>query len=89
MEVNRQLIDDEMDRIDHALGRPLAPMGETSRNVFATTGEEADEMAASAYWHELPAPAGYSDLRFFRVTLKGRKVLAAYLLAGNGIEVAA
>lgn len=74
--VNRDLKDEAMNRIDHALGRPVDPLGETYRDYFATDGQLADEMAASAYWKER---GRRGDMRFFGVTEAGRKALAAHL----------
>ncbi len=41
-----------MDRIDHALGRPIWPLRETSRNYFATQadGKLAKTFDASDHW---------------------------------------
>ncbi len=74
--VNRCLDDKAMDRIDHALGRPLDPLAETYRNFYATGGAMADEMAASPFWEE-GRPS--RDMRYFCVTDTGRQSLAAHL----------
>lgn len=74
--VNRWLEDKAMDNIDHALGRPVDPMGETYRDHFATGGRLADAMAASPNWEEC---GRHGDMRFFGVTLAGRQALAAHL----------
>ena len=52
MKVNRYLKDKAMDRIDHALGRPLNPLAETFRNHFAVEAEDtfAAEMRTSPHW---------------------------------------
>jgi hypothetical protein len=76
MEINRSLKDKAMDRIDHALGRPLDPLQESYRNRYATDGALADEMAASPFWRE---GARGCSLRFFEVTDEGRRALAAHL----------
>lgn len=74
--VNRYLEDKDMDHIDHALGRPVDPMGETYRNRFAIDGRLADQMAASSHWEEFGRSG---DMRFFSVTDEGRKALAQHL----------
>lgn len=76
--INRNLEDAAFDRIDHALGRPLDPGGQTYRNVFLADGAEAAEMAASDWWRECAWPYGG---RLFTVTEAGRAALAAHLLA--------
>jgi len=76
--VNRYLADKAMDRIDHALGRPIWPLRETYRNHYATdaTGTLAIDFAYSAHWEQI----GQSGtMAFFAVTELGRKALAAYL----------
>lgn len=75
-QVNRYLADKAMDRIDHALGRPLDPMSKTYRNFYAVDGAVADEMAASPYWDE-----GKRDpsLRYFYVNRAGCEALANHL----------
>jgi hypothetical protein len=75
--VDRCLADKVMDNIDHALGRPVNPLGETWRNHFATDGAEAALMAASPFWKDLGTLLG--DLQFFAVTMEGREALAAHL----------
>jgi hypothetical protein len=69
-----------MDRIDHALGRPLDPMAETYRNHYAAGGvPHADELAASPHWKEArPMP---HNQRIFVVTDDGRRALAEHLRA--------
>lgn len=76
MQVNRYLNDKAMDRIDHALGRPVDVLGTTYRNFYATGGDLADEMAVSPYWAE--GRRG-NDMRYFAVTDDGRMALAAHL----------
>lgn len=80
MQINRSLKNKDMDRIDHALGRPLMPTGETFRNFYATSGAEADEMAASTFWME--GKPG-RDMRYFAVTDEGCQALADHLLKIN------
>lgn len=77
MIINRCLADKAMDRIDHALGRPLDPHGETYRNHYAISGALADEMAASPYWDEGRRILG--GLRNFYVNAAGCDALAKYL----------
>lgn len=76
--VNRYLKDKAMDRIDHALGRPIWPLRETYRNHYATdaTGTLAIEFAYSAHW-KCRGLSG--DMAFFAVTEAGRKALADHL----------
>lgn len=78
--VNRFLKDKAMDRIDHALGRPVDPMVEGYRNHFATdSGSElAKEFDASPYWalHERVVPGG---MAFYHVTDEGRAALRRHL----------
>ncbi len=74
--VDRYLEDKDMDHIDHALGRPVDPMGETCRNRFAIDGSLAEQMASSPHWEEF---ARSGDMRFFGVTDEGRKALVRYL----------
>ncbi|MDE3771555.1 hypothetical protein I7G86_07395 [Sinorhizobium meliloti] len=76
--VNRYLKDKAMDHIDHALGRPVDPLGETYRNHFATgaDGKDAKQFAASPNWEKL---GRRDDMAFFAVTDAGRKALADHL----------
>lgn len=76
-QINRSLQDRDMDRIDHALGRPLDPMADTYRNFYAISGSIADGLAASPYWAEGKGPPG--SLRYFSVTDAGRACLANHL----------
>ncbi|WP_422057745.1 hypothetical protein [Sphingomonas sp.] len=80
MEVNRYLNDKAMDHLDHALGRPVDPLGESYRNYFYVIGETdlRREMAASAHWVSR-GEAG--DGEYFAVTDEGRAALAAHLKA--------
>lgn len=77
--VNRCLDDKAMDRIDHALGRPVWPLRETYRNHFATdaTGTLAVDFAFSCHWERLGQSG---DMAFFAVSEAGRKALSAYLV---------
>ncbi|MFG1462323.1 hypothetical protein V5F77_05430 [Xanthobacter sp. DSM 24535] len=75
--VNRYLEDEAMDHIDHALGRPVDPMGDTYRNHFVVGGVGAKAFAASPYWEEVHR--GGTEMSSFRVTDAGRAALAAYL----------
>jgi len=76
--VNRCLKDKAMNRIDHALGRPVDPMVETYRNYFSTDGDGplADDFRASPHWRE-GRRSGSST--FFHVTHAGRAALAEHL----------
>lgn len=76
VKVNRHLADTQMDNIDHALGRPVNPMGETYREYFAACATEAHKFRASEFWKE---GKSHSDLVWFYVTQAGRKALADYL----------
>lgn len=77
IKVNRYLTDPAMDRIDHALGRPLDPLGETYRNYYAAEPQEAAVMSTSPYWHI--RCRWLSGLTTFSVTDAGRAALSAYL----------
>jgi hypothetical protein len=79
MQVNRYLADLAMDRIDHALGRPLDPLADTFRNHYAANTADAAELAESAHWREVASHN--RDLRCFAVTGEGRTALAAHLRA--------
>ncbi|WP_315920374.1 hypothetical protein [Mesorhizobium sp. SP-1A] len=76
--VNRYLADKAMDRIDHALGRPIWPLRETYRNHYATdaTGTLAIDFASSPLWERVGRSG---DMAFFAVTNAGRTALARYL----------
>ena len=78
MQVNRYLEDKAMDRIDHALGRPVNPLAQTYRDHFAASvgSRAAEEMAASPHWR-----AGGSDgkLQWFFVTRAGQEALRDHL----------
>lgn len=80
MQVNRYLKDKHFDHIDHALGRPVDPMGETYREYFAanTRSKTAREMASSPHWNYFGS-AG--DMSFFEVTTAGREALRDHLKA--------
>lgn len=78
--VNRYLDDKAMDRIDHALGRPVWPPRETWRNHFAieTGARLATDFDASPHWR-LRGSDG--RMLFYSVTDAGRQALAAHLAA--------
>ncbi len=80
MKVNRYLKDRAMDRIDHALGRPLNPLSETYRDHYATDtdGAIAAEMRASPHWKGGKA---IDRMAFFYVSDAGRQALADHLKA--------
>ena len=78
MQVNRHLVDKEMDRIDHALGRPVDPTSAGYRNNYAVF-DGAPEIAmfeASEHWRLV---SRQGDMRFYQVTEQGRKALALHL----------
>lgn len=76
--VNRWLKDKAMDRIDHALGRPIWPLRETYRDHYATdaNGTLAIDFTFSPHWERVGQSG---DMAFFAVTDAGRKALAKYL----------
>lgn len=76
--MDRYLKDKAMDHIDHALGRPFDPTGETYRNYFAidTGSDLAAQFRASPNWREGRA---CDDMAYFFVTDEGRAALAAHL----------
>ena len=76
--VNRYLVDKSMDHIDHALGRPVDPMGATYRNRFVAGGADADELSMSPHWEE---GRRCGEMRYFGVTQAGRQALANHLKA--------
>ncbi|MDE3874643.1 hypothetical protein ACVII0_002706 [Sinorhizobium meliloti] len=78
--VNRYLKDKAMDHIDHALGRPVDPIGETYRNHFATDagGKQAQQFAASPNWEKVRQR---DDMAFFAVTDIGKWALIDHLKA--------
>jgi len=77
MQVNRYLKDKDMDRIDHALGRPLDPTGETYRDHFAVSSEKDKAyFRASAFWIEGHTLDG---ITWFHVSGIGRLALEAHL----------
>ncbi|WP_234896899.1 hypothetical protein [Sinorhizobium meliloti] len=69
-----------MDHIDHALGRPVGPLGETYRNHFATgaDGKDAQLFAASPNWEKV---GQRDDMAFFAVTDIGKWALKDHLKA--------
>ena len=79
-EVNRYLDDKAMDHIDHALGRPVDPLGETYRNYFYVIGdtELRRHMTSSPHWQSSGVVTGGE---YFAVTADGRAALAAHLKA--------
>ena len=75
---NRKLNDRMMDHIDHALGRPVMPLKESSRNYFAvdTESDLAAEFSANPWWKMLGQQGCMS---FFGVTEAGRHALTEHL----------
>jgi len=78
MQVNRYLKDKRMDRIDHALGRPVNPLGETYRNYYAIdfNSWQAAEMAADPAWH---IGRRFDRMIYLHVTDHGRRALRDHL----------
>lgn len=78
MECNRYLENKEMDHIDHALGRPVDPIGETYRNYFYVTGdtELRRHMTHSRHW---TCTGNIDGGAYFAVTDDGRIALADHL----------
>ena len=78
MQVNRYLKDKAMDRIDHALGRPIDPMAETYRDYFATAAEgaQAAQFRASPHWDQ---GVIRDDMAWFHVSDDGRAALREHL----------
>ena len=81
--VNRHIgSNPEMDDVDHALGRPRNPLGETYRNHYCAPGESgvAKRMSESYWWHAARTINGGKDI-IFVVTKAGRQALADFLVA--------
>ena len=78
-QVNRSLADPNMDDIDHALGRPKDPLGETYRNHYAADASSptARRMSSSPYWINSGRNSG--TLKIFSVSQQGKQALADYL----------
>lgn len=77
--VRRCLEDPSLDEVDHALGRPFDPLGDTSRDhIAAQPGSKSDLALAESTWWER-APGTPYGLHLYRVTGAGREALAAYL----------
>jgi hypothetical protein len=77
-ENNRSLNDPRMDALDHALGRPTDPHGETTRNFFGVEVDcdDANAMKADSYWTHTRDFMGTSG---FAVSDEGAAALRAYL----------
>lgn len=77
-QVNRYLENKAMDHIDHALGRPVDPLGETYRNYFYVVGdtELRRYFAGSLHWQ---SQGVVTNGEYFAVTDAGRRALAAHL----------
>lgn len=79
LKVNRHLADEAMNAIDHALGRPLNPLGTTYRNYYAAPADVAEKFAMTPNWQVgMPMPGGLIPCV---VTDVGRKALADHLVA--------
>lgn len=76
--VNRWLRDKAMDRIDHALGRPVWPLRGSYRNHYATdaNGSLAIDFGFSPHWEFI---GGSGDMAYFGVTHAGRQALCEHL----------
>lgn len=76
--VNRYLNDKAMDRIDHALGRPIWPLRESYRNHFAVSvgSRLSKEFDASPYWE---GGREFGQMASYYVTDAGRQALAKHL----------
>lgn len=76
--VDRYLKDKAMDRIDHALGRPVDPTVESYRNHFAVDdgSPTAKAFEQSSHWKR---GRRCGDMLFFHVTDEGRKALKQHL----------
>lgn len=72
--VNRCLKDKAMDRIDHALGRPVDPMRPSYRNHFVTAAVAGFE---PPFWEQ--ASTFLNEQKCYLVTKAGRAALADYL----------
>ena len=77
-QVNRYLENKAMDHIDHALGRPVDPLGETYRNYFYVVGdtELRRYFAGSPHWQ---SQGEVTNGEYFAVTDDGREALATHL----------
>lgn len=82
LKVNRYLEDKDMDHIDHALGRPLNPLGETYRDHYAIDAGSryAKAFEASPFWEKAEKSAP-GRMLYFYVTDAGRAALAKHLVA--------
>jgi hypothetical protein len=76
LRVDRYLENKAMDHIDHALGRPLDPLGETYRNYYATGSQMFD---GNPHWTLIDISNG--GTRIYSVTDEGRQALADHLKA--------
>jgi len=78
MQINRKLGNPEMDRIDHALGRPLDPISPLRgyQNYYAPALTEIREMDKSPYW---VFAQKVRDVSVYYVTDAGKQALADYL----------
>ena len=78
-QVNRSLADPNMDDIDHALGRPKDPLGETYRNHYSADSNSptARRMSSSPYW--IRTGRNGAKLQIFTVSAQGKRALADYL----------
>lgn len=80
MKINRSLDDKRIDSLDHALGRPANPHGETTRNFFGVEIDCLDALAMKSdpYWVHTRDFMGSSG---FAVSDEGKAALATNLEA--------
>ena len=78
--VNRYLGEIDIDAVDHALGRPINPLGDTYRNHYCIPKDcdQAKQMAASDWWRATYKINNDRDI-IFQVTQTGRQALADHL----------
>lgn len=78
----RHLPDEQMDMIDHALGRPRYPHLETYRNRYVVMEDDpvCVVLSNSEYWQETPRVTG-GHMVSFVVTETGKRALQEYLTA--------
>lgn len=78
LSVDRYLSNETFDHIDHALGRPIDPLGDTYRNryVIDVRNPEVSDFRSSPFWKE---DGRIGDMIYFRVTDHGALALFAHL----------
>lgn len=73
IKVNRKIENPDLDRVDHALGRPFDPF-DSYRDHYAAHPNDAAKFAKSPWWRR--GKAYPNELVFFHVTKEGRQALA-------------